>query len=973
MVRSSPRTLPSLCNKLIMNRYISIIAATLFLVCCSPSVNPVPVIFDTDMGNDIDDALALQMLFNYDREGVIDLKGITISKCNPHSVEFVDGICRFNGFEDMPLGFAYNGPNPEDHTYLLPTLEAKKADGSPLIQPRRNLESGIDEGYVALRKLLMKEKDGSVVLIATGPLTNIARLLESQADEISAMDGVSLVSRKVKSLHIMNGNYFVQAPEWNVLQDKEATRVVYNLCPVPLVTSGFEVGCAVKYPHESILKDFGDPSENPLCVAYMHYQPMPYDRETWDLTTVLDAIEPDNGALVRSQPGRITVREDGVTVFEADENGLHRYLKVTEPDKAVAALVKCISGNNYLGQGLTLLSPGGINRVEVKRGEKGTFMTVYRHGREILSSATFSMDCGELIWNCEGAPVSVTRTVNDNLVEFPVPRKYPSARDFYNEMILDYGGYEVQFRAYDAGVAYRFVGKTDIKAPVNEKGGWRFSPDCQSYTLLVENSQNWFEENYTEAMIGDLPKDKISMIPVLVKSEGVNILLTEADIHHYAQGYLRPTGDGFDAEYPLYPVKEEYREWNNKRYVVERAPYIVETTLKRSFPWKVAGTFDSDIDILGDELIYLLSEKTTEDYSWIKPGKVLWDWWNGRKIDGVDFKSGINTDTYLYLVDYAAKHGFEYVLLDEGWCEHDDIFTLNPETDIPGVCKYASDKGVGIILWAKWTNIDERLEDAFQMMASWGAKGVKVDFMDRNDAWMVDYYDRVAKTAAKHQMLVDLHGAYPNEGMRALWPNLMTREGVVGLEYNKMKAGMDTPHHELLIPFIRQWAGPMDFTPGSMLNTQPERHRIVHEEPMSIGTRCHQMAMYIIYESPLQMVSDSPSKYDTAPEWFPFLDAVPAVWDQTAPLLGEMGEYVAVARKSGQRWYLGVMSSGAPRDLDIPLDFLGKSKVKAVLYKDGPDADTEARSTEISSCKLGPKDTLAVHLARNGGFIAVFD
>lgn len=958
-----------------MKRILAAAAAMLVLACCAPKVQTQPqvVIFDTDMGNDIDDALALQMLFNYDKAGLIDLKAVSISKCNPHAIEFVDGVCRFNGYEDMPLAYCYNGPNPEDNTYLLPTIAAQY-DGKPLIQPARNIDSGLEEGYVALRRWLSAEKDHSVTLIATGPLTNIGRLLDSEPDDISSLNGVDLVASKVKSLHIMSGNYaHPEWAEWNVLQDIEASRTVYEKCPVPLITSGWEVGGAVHYPHESILNDFGDPLANPVTVAYMSYQPMPYDRECWDLTSVFDAIDPDRSVFVRSEPGRITVTDDGRTLYEANPAGNHYYLSVPDPDKAVAALVNRCTGKEYSGQGQSLFSPGFRNRVDVSYVDGTLTYTVARDGRTLYTSAPISMTVDGASWAAGDPILGVSRSFIDETVTFPVPRKYHEARNRCNVMTLDFGAYELQFRAYDSGVAYRFVGKSEGEAAVNEKGGYRFNTDCPSYTLLVDNQQNWFEENYTEAKVGDLPKDRISMIPVLVKTDGVNVLLAEADIYSYAQAYLRPTGDGFDAEYPLYPSKEELIEWNNKRYATERFDYIVKTSLNRTFPWRVAGTFDSDIDIFNDELIYLLSEKTEDDFSWVKPGKVLWDWWNGRNITGVNFVSGINTDTYMYLVSYAAKHNWEYVLLDEGWSLHDDMLTLNPDTDVPAVCRFAEQMGVGVCLWAKWVNLDRQMDEAFPLMASWGVKGVKIDFMDRNDAEMVDFYERVAKKAVEYKMLVDFHGAYPNEGMRAKYPNLMTREGVVGLEYNKMKADMDTPHHELIIPFIRQWAGPMDFTPGSMLNSQPEFHRVIHQEPMSLGTRCHQMAMYVVYESPLQMVSDSPDKYDASPAWFPFLENVPAVWDETFPLFGTIGENIAIARRSGDTYYLGVMAAGEACDFNIPLSFLPDGRWTATIYRDGPNADVNAKDFISSQGIVNRGATIPVHLAMNGGYVLVIE
>lgn len=295
------------------------------------------VIFDTDMGNDIDDALALQMLFNYEKKGMVDIKGICISKCNPMSISFVDGLCRFNGYENMPLGYAYHGVNPEDNKYLRPTLEATW-NGEKLLCSERNEKSGIPEGYLALRQWLWECADSSVTLIATGPLTNIANLLDSPADEICELDGIGLVSQKVEGLYIMSGLY-PEGAEWNVLQDIQASVTVYEKCPVPIVASGWEVGAAIRYPHESILNDFGDPASNPLCVAYMSYMPMPYDRECWDLTTVFDAIEADSTAFVRSDPGTITVDEKGNTIFTPSNDGNRRYLMVSDTLMARTSLV----------------------------------------------------------------------------------------------------------------------------------------------------------------------------------------------------------------------------------------------------------------------------------------------------------------------------------------------------------------------------------------------------------------------------------------------------------------------------------------------------------------------------------------------------------------------------------------------------------------------------------------------------------
>lgn len=319
--------------------------------CCTTTdradSQPMAVIFDTDIGNDIDDVLALQMLFNYEKAGKIELRGITLSKSNPHSIAFADGYCRFANRADMPLGFAYNGVNPEDNSYLLPTLTAQ-VDGQPVLQPLRSIGPEIPEGYKLLRKLLTEADNNSITLIAVGPLTNIARLLESPGDELNDKTGLELVCTKVKVLAVMSGLYgdAFDFPEWNVIQDLPASKVVYAQCPVPIIASGWELGNELLYPHQSILNDFGDPNRHPLSIAYQHYMQMPYDRQTWDLTTVLDIIEPEAGYFVRSPKGTITITDDGKSLFAPSDEGLHQYLTIPKEkiETTLAAIVNQTTG-----------------------------------------------------------------------------------------------------------------------------------------------------------------------------------------------------------------------------------------------------------------------------------------------------------------------------------------------------------------------------------------------------------------------------------------------------------------------------------------------------------------------------------------------------------------------------------------------------------------------------------------------------
>lgn len=621
-----------------------------------------------------------------------------------------------------------------------------------------------------------------------------------------------------------------------------------------------------------------------------------------------------------------------------------------------------------------LKSPDGVNEITVNYDGIDLSYSLKRNGELQFSTLPLRMVVGDDVW---GSGDKVRRVLHKSVhqtVNYIVPRKYRQVSDSYNSMILAFNVYDLEFRAYNDGVAYRFVGKKSVEAEINEASGYRFDKDYMSYSLLTQELQNWYEEDYTIAPISNLSKEKMSITPLMVTTNNSHLLFAEANLYNYSGSYLRPTGDGFDLVWANYPAKEEYFDGTNKRYAVERYDYIVRCDTKRSFPWRVVGTFKKgrEIDMLSSDLIYLLSDKATEDYIWIKPGKVLWDWWNNRNIYKVDFKSGINTETYLYLVDYAAKHNFEYILIDEGWSGRDDLLALNPDTDIPQVCRYAQEKGVGVFLWAKWINVDKQMDEAFELMASWGVKGVKIDFMDRNDAVMVNFYERVAKKATEHKMLVNFHGSYPNEGMRAKYPNLMTREGVIGLEYNKWSERC-TPKHQLIIPFLRQWVGPMDFTPGAMLNSHKETFHFNQIEPMGQGTRCHNMAMYIVYESPLQMLSDSPTKYDENPEWLPFLEAVPTVWDETIPLWGSIGENIAIARRSKEKFFIGAMSAGEVATNKISLDFLPKGEWKMKVYEDGINAAMNAKDYTLKTLRVTNEDIIQVNFAPNGGFIAILE
>ena len=622
------------------------------------------------------------------------------------------------------------------------------------------------------------------------------------------------------------------------------------------------------------------------------------------------------------------------------------------------------------GRNVTLASPDGRNVLTIGIGENVTF-SVSKDGRELMPGCSLSMSVGDEEWGTGGDYViRSSRTVNEH-IEFEVPRKCRSADISYNKLELESDDHKIEFRAYDNGVAYRFVSTSDNRSPVrDEKSVFSFSGNWPSYTLMTDNVENWFEFNYTYSPLEDLSSDKFSILPVMVEAGDSYILLSETDLSGYAGMFLKPSGKGFESLFAKYPEKEEIFEGGNRLSAVSRQDYITPVTGERNFPWRIIGIFDSPAEILEDELVYALSDSADADFSWIRPGKALWDWWNDRNIYNVDFESGINNETYRYMIDFAAEHGLEYVLIDDGWSELDDLTAPKPGMDIRMLCEYAREKGGGILLWARWTNVLAQMDEAFSLFHEWGVKGVKIDFMERNDAKVIGFYEEVASAAARYHMLVDFHGADPIEGMRRKYPNLITREGVLGLENSKWGTAV-TPEHDVTLPFIRMWAGPMDYTPGSMLNSHPETFYGNGREPMSQGTRSHQVAMYVVYESPLQMVSDSPTKYDENPRSFDFIKRTPVVWDETVGLGGAPGEYAAVARRSGDVWYIGVMNNSEPRSLEIPLDFLGDGSWTMEYHADGPNAGRQAKDFVTGSIKVTGADSLEVDMARGGGYMAI--
>ncbi|HWS89870.1 MAG TPA: glycoside hydrolase family 97 protein [Pyrinomonadaceae bacterium] len=594
-------------------------------------------------------------------------------------------------------------------------------------------------------------------------------------------------------------------------------------------------------------------------------------------------------------------------------------------------------------------------------------------GKAVLRDSTLSIDIDGRVLGLDPKVRRATPRAHDAWVEPAVRLKSARVRDAYNELRLEFDGdYAVTFRAYDEGVAYRFetaLPQKEVKVN-REEAAFNFA---DNYTAFYPQEESLFSHNervYAPKPLKDIPPAAFATLPAVVDANGVKVAVAESDVEDYPGLWLRGTGgNGLGAMFPPYPLKEELKGDRDFR-VTQAADYIAVTKGTRTYPWRLLGVAERDGDLLTNNLVYLLqSPSRIPDTSWIRPGKVAWDWWNANNVYGVDFRAGINTETYKYYIDFASKYGVEYVVLDEGWYKLGNVLDVVPDIDVEELVSYGKQKRVGIILWVVWKTLDDQLEPALERFERWGVKGIKVDFMQRDDQKVVNFFHNLSREAAERRMLVDYHGAQRSALMTRTWPNILSTEGVRGLEWSKWSAEAE-PEHNVTLPFTRMFLGPMDYTPGAMLNAQQKSWAKVFDRPMSLGTRCHQLAMYVVFESPLQMLADSPSNYLREPEAMEFLAAVPAVWDETRVLGGRIGDYVLVARRSGREWYVGAMTDWTARELEVDFSFLPEGTFRMDAYQDGVNAGRFASDYKKVSGRADRSTRLKIRLAEGGGWAA---
>lgn len=630
---------------------------------------------------------------------------------------------------------------------------------------------------------------------------------------------------------------------------------------------------------------------------------------------------------------------------------------------------------NFSAASTKVVSPDGKICVSID-GNDFISYTVSYAGKDIILSSPLSMTLqkqGEL-----GKNPKLLKTVThsqDHILRPVAPLKSETIKDAYNEAVLYFdGGYSVAFRAYDDGIAYRFI--TDINdgiKVISEQVRYNLPADVKTYfpqqDNFVSHNESYYDYNDLKNLNG-----RQCILPVLLQTaDGINMVITEADIQDYAGCWLVVDGDSLVSVFPqrVLDYKLDKRYLNS--VVKKRADYIAETSGKRAFPWRAVVIAPNDAALLLNELVYkLAAPQAAEDFSWVRPGKVAWDWYNANNIYGVDFKAGINTDTYKYYIDFASKYNLEYVIFDEGWYDRTgrNVLQINPDMNMEELFAYAKSKNVGIILWVGWKAFDDKFYEAMDQFEKWGAAGIKVDFMARDDQDMVNFFWKTAKEAAKRRMLVDFHGSYKPDGLRRTYPNVITREGLKGLENNKWDTRL-TPEHCVTLPFTRMVPGPMDFTPGAMRNAGEKDFKAIFNRPMSQGTRCMQLAMYVIYESPLQMLADTPTSYMREPAIMDYLSKVPTVWDETKVLKAKVADYVVMARRRGNDWFIGAMTDWTPREFEVDLSFLKDGDYKADIYQDGVNADRYAEDYKRVKTALTNRDSLKIKLAPGGGYAAI--
>ena len=652
----------------------------------------------------------------------------------------------------------------------------------------------------------------------------------------------------------------------------------------------------------------------------------------------------------------------------------------------VVLIISLISSITLYGQknkSLQVSSPNGVVTVNVEAGNKLEW-SIKHKGQVILapSAIGLQLDNGEVLGDDPKVTSSKMEKVKKEITA--INYKKATIPDEYNQLTIRLkGDFGVLFRAYNDGVAYRiFTSRKEDLVIKNEAVNFNFAEDHKAFIPFVRDLRgseiyvNSFEALYKETNISKINKDTLGFLPLLVDiGDGKKAVILEADVENYPGMFVnvnQETSRGLVGEFAPFPLEEKQGGFNMLNLMVtKRADYIAKTRGTRSFPWRAIVISEHDKELLNNDIVQKLAAPTRiADVSWIKPGKVAWDWWNNWNISHVDFRAGINTPTYKYYIDFAAANKIEYIVMDEGWSVSTDMTKVSPKIDLEEIVEYGKKKGVGVILWATWYALIQQMDDVFEKYSKMGVKGFKIDFFDRDDQKVIASTYEIAEKAAKYKLMVDLHGIYKPTGLQRTYPNVVGFEGVKGMENTKW-ARDDVPRYDVSIPFIRMIAGPMDYTPGAMRNANRANFRPINASPMSQGTRCHQLAMYVIYEEPIKMLSDNPTIYMKEQECTDFISRIPTTFDETVAMDGKVGEYAVIARRKAGTWYVGAMSNWDARELILDFSFLPKGNYEVEYFRDGINADREATDYKKEIVKIDAGDKIKIQLSTGGGWAAI--
>lgn len=640
-------------------------------------------------------------------------------------------------------------------------------------------------------------------------------------------------------------------------------------------------------------------------------------------------------------------------------------------------LILCVSLHANGQKTYKLSSPDGNIHVSVTLSDN-IYYDIFYQNEVLLQQCKLQMEMGNHKLGASPKVLRASRKSIDESLSPIFPLKFSTVPNRYNQLLLKCkGDYFVEFRAFNDGIAHRFI--TDKKGRIEVKDETFQVNFPQNYLLHMQQSGSFktaYEEEYRHLQSKDWkPSDHMALLPILIDTQkGFKILVSESGLTDYPALFLKSHNQGMSSVFPKVPL--EFGEDGDRSVkILKEADYIAKTKGKRNFPWRYFVISKNDKQLIENTMTYKLAEQNIlEETSWIKPGLASWEWWSGATPYGpdVDFVAGCNLETYKYFIDFAAKYGVPYIIMDEGWAKSTrDPYTPNPTVNVHELIRYGQEKNVGIVLWLTWLTVENNF-GLFETFEKWGVKGVKIDFMDRSDQWMVNYYERVAREAAKHHLFVDFHGSFKPAGLEYKYLNILSYEGVRGME----QMGGCRPDNSVYLPFMRNAVGPMDYTPGAMLSMQPEVYRSERPNSASIGTRAYQLALFIIFESGLQMMADNPTLYYRNDECTRFITQIPQTWDETIALEAKVGEYVIVAKRKGERWYVAGMTNNQQQErvFELNLDFLKDGRIYHMTsFEDGTNANRQAMDYRKKRISLKKGDKATIRMARNGGFAAIIE